>query len=44
MVVVVERLATNKEFILPVGFGDLGEGALLRVAMLSVTIHGGGGE
>jgi hypothetical protein len=43
-VVVVKHLAMDREFILPVDFEDLSEGALPRVALLSIMIHGGGGE
>jgi hypothetical protein len=39
-VVVVERPVTNREIVLSVGLGDLGEGALPQVTLVSVVIHG----
>jgi hypothetical protein len=40
-VVIVERVAVDGEFVLPVGLRHLGEGALPGVAQLSVAVHGG---
>jgi hypothetical protein len=39
-IVVVERPAMDRELVLSVGLGDLGEEALARVAKVTVSIHG----
>jgi hypothetical protein len=39
-IVVVERPASDLELVLSVGLGGLGEGALARVAKVTVAIHG----
>jgi hypothetical protein len=39
-IVIVERPATDRELVLSVGLGDLGEGALARIAVVMVVIHG----
>jgi hypothetical protein len=39
-VVIVERPTANRELVLSLGLGNLGEGAFPRVALVSITIHG----
>jgi hypothetical protein len=39
-VVIVEHLAAEREFVLSVSLGDLGEGALPGVPLIPITVHG----